>query len=78
MTHINELDLTSATAIYFFSRWLLKTAKVCVYFLAKELIFDYNPPFPFSFLSAIPDQLCVNIWSVALRFTYSFKVLSMT
>ena len=54
-------------------RGLLKN---CVYLLAKELIFDANPPFPFSFLSGISDQLCVNILSVALRLTYSFMVLS--
>ena len=71
------MDSTSAAAISF-SRWLSMTAKVCVYLLAKELIFDANPPFPFSFLSSISDQLCVNIQSVALRFTYSFMVLSIT
>ena len=73
--HTNEVASTSAAAISF-SRWLLRTAKNCVYLLAKELIFDANPPFPFSFLSGISDQLCVNILSVALRLTYSFMVLS--
>ena len=44
--------------------------------LAKEFIFDANPPFTFSFMSGIPDLLSVNILSVALRLTYSFMVHS--
>ena len=68
----------AATPFRLVSRWLLVTARVCVYLLARELTFDANPSFPFSFLSRISDQLCVNIQSVALGFPYSFMVLPIT
>ena len=74
-SHTNEVASTSAAAISF-SRWLLRTAKKLCFLLAQELIFEANPPFPLSFLSAIPGWLYINILSVALGLIFSFMVLS--